>query len=235
MPNFKGTRFNNAHETLIWSSKSKNSKYTFHYKSMKSHNNDLQMRSDWYLPICQGEERLKDENGIKIHSTQKPYELLFRIIISTTNPNDIILDPFSGTGTTAAVAKRLGRNYIGIEKEVKYLEASVERLNSITPINKEILEYKVEIKEPLVGFGSLIEKGMIKIGQIIVDKKNNLGIVNADSTVTLQDGFTGSIHKTGAYLQKTETCNGWDYWLLKLDENSISINEIRKMYRAKYL
>lgn len=208
MPNFKGTRFNNAHETLIWATKRKNSRYTFHYKSMKSFNDDIQMRSDWYLPICQGEERLKDKNNIKIHSTQKPLELLFRIIISTSNKNDIVLDPFSGTGTTAAAAKRLNRKFIGIEKDQKYVKASLERLKKIKPLEKDLLEYKIEIKEPLVGFGMLIEKGMIKIGQELIDNKGNTAIVGSDSSITLKDGFVGSIHKTGAYLQKSESCNG---------------------------
>jgi DNA modification methylase len=236
MPNFLGTRFNNAHETLIWASKSKNSKYTFHYKSLKAGNNDLQMRSDWYLGICQGEERLKDKNGKKVHTTQKPMELLFRVIMSSTNVGDVILDPFSGTGTTATVAKRLNRSYIGLERDETYYKESIKRLDTVKPIAKELLEYRIEKKEPLVAFTNLIEKGMIKIGQILIDKKNNIGIVNADGTITLKNEFVGSIHKTGAHLQEKESCNGWTYWFLKMPEGEAqSIDLIRKMYRAKYM
>jgi DNA modification methylase len=235
MPNFKGTRFNNAHETLVWATKNKNSKYTFHYKSMKSFNDDVQMRSDWYLPICQGEERLKDGMGVKVHTTQKPLELLFRILISTSNENDIVLDPFSGTATTAAAAKRLGRKYIGIEKDKNYIKHSEDRLSKIKKLDQSLLEYKIEIKEPLVGFGSLIEKGMIKAGQELIDKRGNIAKINIDSSIELEDGFVGSIHKTGAHLQGKESCNGWEYWYLINGSKKILINEIRKMYRVKYL
>ena len=183
MPNFKGTRFNNAHETLIWSTKSQKSKYTFHYHSMKVMNDDLQMRSDWLIPICSGEERIK-VNGQKAHSTQKPAELLLRIILSTSNPNDIVLDPFSGSGTTAAVAKRLGRRYIAFEKEASYIEIANERLAKIIPIEKPLLEYKIEKKKPKVPFGSLIERGYIKIGEILYSKKADVQAqVLADSTI----------------------------------------------------
>ena len=143
MPNFKGTRFNNAHETLIWATKSKHSKYTFHYHSMKVMNDDLQMRSDWLIPICQGEERIK-VNGQKAHSTQKPAELLYSVILSTSNIGDLLLDPFSGSGTTAAVAKRLGRNFLAFEREPFYIEVANERLNKVVPLEKPLLEYKIE-------------------------------------------------------------------------------------------
>jgi len=169
MPNFKGTRFNNAHETLIWATKSKMSNYTFHYHSMKAMNDDKQMRSDWIIPICQGNERIK-VNGQKAHSTQKPEELLYRIIISTSNPGDIILDPFSGSGTTAAVAKRLGRNFIAFEKEPFYVDIANKRLKTIVPISNEFLNYNIEKRKPKVSFGSLIEKGYIKIGEDLYSK-----------------------------------------------------------------
>ncbi len=194
------------------------------------------MRSDWYLGICQGEERLKDENGKKVHTTQKPAELLYRVIISTTNFGDVVLDPFSGTGTTAVVAKRLGRKFIGIEKEEFYHTESLKRLEKVVPIEKELLEYKIEKKEPLVAFLALIEKGMIKIGQKLIDNKGNVGVINADGTITLTDEFVGSIHKTGAYLQNKPSCNGWTHWYLVMPKGEKqSIDLIRKMYKAKFL
>lgn len=235
MPNFKGTRFNNAHETLIWASKNQKSKYTFHYKSLKASNEDLQMRSDWYLGICQGDERLKDTEGKKVHSTQKPIDLLFRVILSTSNVGDIILDPFSGTGTTAAVAKKLSRNYIGIEKEETYYKASIDRLNKIIPLEKDVLEYKIETKPPLVAFNQLLVKGLLKTNQVLCDKKNNIAKINIDGTITLSDGFTASIHKTGAYLQNKDSCNGWTYWFLQSNEGNILLDDIRKIYREKFL
>ncbi len=194
MPNFKGTRFNNAHETLIWASKNKNSRYTFHYKTMKTFNDDLQMRSDWHIPICNGTERVK-YNGEKAHSTQKPAELLLRIILSTSNIGDIILDPFMGSGTTGAVAKRLGRNFVGIEKEEFYTKIATERIEKIKPIKAELLNYNLEIKPPKVPFGNLIEKGFIKIGeQLFSGDKKNIAIVNANASLSL-NGSVGSIHK----------------------------------------
>ena len=165
MPNFMGTRFNNAHETMIWASKNKESKYTFHYKALKVFNDDLQMRSDWHIPICSGDERIK-HNGQKAHSTQKPEELLYRVILSTSNAGDLVLDPFSGSGTTAAVAKKLQRNFIGIEKEEFYVNIAKERLKRIKPIAQEFLEYPIERPIPKVPFGNLIEKNLIEVGKI---------------------------------------------------------------------
>jgi len=198
MPNFKGTRFNNAHETLIWAAKSETAKYTFHYKAMKTFNDDKQMRSDWYIPIANGKERLKDENGNKVHSTQKPAELLLRIILSTTNVGDIVLDPFMGSGTTGAVAKRLGRNFIGIEKEELYTEIAKSRIDKIRPIKTELLNNNLEIKPPKVPFGNLIEKGLIKIGEQLFSRdKKNIAIVNANASLSI-NGSVGSIHKKAA-------------------------------------
>lgn len=197
MPNFKGTRFNNAHETLIWSTKSQKSNYTFHYHSMKVMNDDLQMRSDWLIPICSGDERIK-VNGQKAHSTQKPAELLMRIILSTSNPNDIVLDPFSGSGTTAAVAKRLGRQYIAFEKEPFYIQVANDRLARIKPINKPLLEYRIEKRKPKVPFGNLIEKGYVKIGENLFSKDGKISAqVLADSSISY-NGEVGSIHKVSA-------------------------------------
>ena len=234
MPNFKGTRFNNAHETLIWATKSKSSSYTFHYHSLKAMNDDLQMRSDWWIPICQGEERIK-VNGQKAHSTQKPAELLLRIILSTSNPNDIVLDPFSGSGTTAAVAKRLGRRYIAFDRENFYVQVAKDRLEKINPIEKQLLEYRIETKKPKVPFGSLIEKGYVKIGEYLYSKDGKtFAQVNADSTIS-KDEITGSIHNVSATILKKTSSNGWSYWYVKRENKLISIDELRYDYERQYL
>lgn len=233
MPNFKGTRFNNAHETLIWATKSKNSKYTFHYHSMKVMNDDLQMRSDWYIPICQGNERIK-VNGQKAHSTQKPEELLFRIILSTSNPDDIVLDPFSGSGTTAAVAKKLGRRFIAFEKEDFYIKISNERLEKIKPIEKKFLDYKVERKKPKVAFGSLIEKGFIEIGEYLFSKDEKYKAqVMADASL-IYENEAGSIHKISAKILGRERNNGWTFWFVKRDNKLVCIDELREDYARKF-
>jgi len=233
MPNFKGTRFNNAHETLIWATKSKNSNYTFHYHSMKVMNDDLQMRSDWFIPICSGEERIK-VNGKKAHSTQKPAELLYRVILSTSNIGDLILDPFSGTGTTAAVAKRLGRRFIAFEREPFYIEVANDRLSKIKPLEKPLLEYKIEKRKPKVSFGNLIEKGYIKIGETLFSRdEKHTAIVLADASLQSKD-LVGSIHKVSATLLKKENNNGWSFWYVKRDGIMLSIDELRHHYEKKY-
>ena len=171
MPNFRGTRFTNAHETLIWASKNKNSKYTFNYQSLKCLNDDLQMRSTWNLPICNGKERLKD-NGKKVHSTQKPEALLHRILLASSNKNDLILDPFLGSGTTAVVSKKLGRFFCGIEKEKKYSEAAKKRIKNAKPIEDNYLDtLQNNRSKPRIPFGSLVEMGIIKPGTEIYDQK----------------------------------------------------------------
>jgi len=234
MPNFKGTRFNNAHETLIWASKSKTSKFTFHYHSMKVMNDDLQMRSDWLIPICQGEERIK-VNGQKAHTTQKPEELLFRIILSTSNPGDIILDPFSGSGTTAAVAKRLGRNFIAFDKEEFYVKIGNERVTKITPIKSQLLEYKIEKRQPKVPFVKLIEKGYVRIGEYLFSKDKKIKAeVQADASLVYNEKC-GSIHKISAFAQGRENYNGWEYWYILRNDKLISINDLRYDYEAKYI
>jgi DNA modification methylase len=234
MPNFKGTRFNNAHETLIWATKSNSSKYTFHYHSMKVMNDDLQMRSDWLIPICSGSERIKVD-GQKAHSTQKPEELLYRIILSTSNLNDIVLDPFSGSGTTAAVAKRLGRNFIGFEREEFYVNVSKDRLSKITPLEKELLDYRVEKKKPKVPFGNLIEQGLIQPGEKLFSKgEKAIAIVQADASLKFDD-LSGSIHKISAAILKKENNNGWSFWYVKRGELLVSIDELRLEYEQKYM
>jgi DNA modification methylase len=234
MPNFKGTRFNNAHETLIWASKSKNSKYTFHYHSMKVMNDDLQMRSDWHIPICQGEERIKVD-GQKAHSTQKPEELLYRVILSSSNPGDVVLDPFSGSGTTAAVAKKLGRNFIAFERETSYIDVANERLSRITPLPMPLLEYKVEKKKPKVPFGKLVEKQWINPGDLVFSKdKKHAAQVMADASVTF-NGFAGSIHKVSAAILNKESNNGWSFWYVEKSGQLISIDTLRHDYEKAFL
>ncbi|MCX8056318.1 MAG: DNA methyltransferase [Ignavibacteria bacterium] len=234
MPNFKGTRFNNAHETLIWATKSKNSNYTFHYHSLKIFNDDLQMRSDWYIPICQGEERVKI-NGKKAHSTQKPEELLYRIILSTSNPGDIIFDPFSGSGTTAAVAKKLGRKFLAFEKDENYVKISIERLEKIQTLTQDLLEYKVEKRIPRIPFGLLIEKGIIRVGEFLFSKDlKHKAKVLADGSIQCEN-VVGSIHKISAYLLGKERNNGWEYWFVKRDDKLLSINRLRfEYYKTNY-
>lgn len=234
MPNFKGTRFNNAHETMIWATKSEKSKFTFHYHSMKAMNDDVQMRSDWNIPICQGDERIKVD-GQKAHSTQKPEELLYRIIISTSNVNDIVLDPFSGSGTTAAVAKRLGRNFIAFEREKKYVDVANKRLDKINEIEQNLLTYKVEVKKPKVPFINLIDKKYVSVGETLYSKdKKFKAVINADSTIEC-NGFVGSIHKVSAHLLNKETNNGWSFWYVDDNKKLISIDELRELYAKKYL
>lgn len=228
-PNFAGTRFQNSHETLIWCSKSKKSKYTFNYKTMKYLNNDKQDKSVWDIGICIGNERLKGEDGKKIHSTQKPEKLLYKVILSTSKPNDIVLDPFFGTGTTGAIAKLLGRNYIGIERENAYNKAAQERIDKVVPINDDIINLKLEVKPPKVPMKKLIEAGMVKENQPLYNKEGiEICRVNIDGNVYDNDDVL-SIHKMSAkYLSRTNN-NGWDYFYIKEDD-LIPIDELRYKY-----
>jgi len=235
MPNFKGTRFNNAHETLIWASKNKDSRYTFNYKSMKAFNEDLQLRSDWYIPICNGGERLKDNEGNKVHSTQKPEALLYRIIISTSNPNDIVLDPFMGSGTTGAIAKKLGRKFIGIEKEDAYIKVANDRIANVTPYINQTLISPLEAKKPKVPFGNLIESGFIKVGEKLFSKdKKHKAEVLANATLVLND-ISGSIHSVSAQVLGKTSNNGWTFWFVERDNNLKSIDNLRNEYTEKYI
>lgn len=213
MPNFRGTRFTNAHETLIWASKSQKSRVTFNYEAMKLANDDTQMRSDWLFPICTGAERLKDEDDGKVHPTQKPEALLFRILNATTKPGDIVLDPFFGTGTTGAVARKLGRHFIGIEREETYVAAARSRIASIRPAVFDALQSVTpKRKEPRIPFGSLIEQGLIEPGAQLFDlTKRYSAMVRADGSL-VSGPHQGSIHKVGALVQGTEACNGWTFW-----------------------
>ena len=233
MPNFKGTRFTNAHETLIWASKSKKSKYTFNYQSLKCLNDDLQMRSDWTLPICNGKERLK-KNGKKIHSTQKPEALLHRIILATTNKGDLICDPFIGTGTSAVVAKKLGRKYFGIEKDKKYFGAANKRINQTKVIEDNYLDTVENNKsKPRIPFGSLVEMGIIKPGSVLFDQKRKFNAkIMADGSLK-HKGNEGSIHRVAAKIMGTESYNGWTYWYCNIKGNSVSIDNLRQRLISK--
>jgi len=234
MPNFRGTRFSNAHETLIWAAKSKASKYTFHYRTMKGFNDDLQMRSDWLIPICQGAERVR-ENGQKAHSTQKPEELLYRIILATSNPGDLVLDPFAGSGTTAAVAKKLGRNFIGFERELSYINLARERVDAAKPVGSQLLEYRTEKRGPRVPFGNLVEMGYVRPGDNLysADKKYKAE-VQADASL-LCNGQAGSIHSVGALAAGKEKQNGWEFWYVQRGNKMVNIDELRHDYIRKYL
>ena len=233
MPNFKGTRFTNAHETLIWASKSKKSKYTFNYQSLKCLNDDLQMRSDWTLPICNGKERLK-KNGKKIHSTQKPEALLHRIILATTNKGDLVCDQFIGTGTSAVVAKKLGRKYFGIEKDKKYFGAANKRINQTKVIEDNYLDTVENNKsKPRIPFGSLVEMGIIKPGSVLFDQKRKFNAkIMADGSLK-HKGNEGSIHRVAAKIMGTESYNGWTYWYCNIKGNSVSIDNLRQRLISK--
>ena len=228
MPNFKGTRFTNAHETLIWASKNKKSKYTFNYQSLKCLNDDLQTRSDWNLPICNGIERIK-KNGKKIHSTQKPESLLHRVLLASTNKNDFVLDPFLGTGTTAVVAKKLGRIYFGIEKEKKYFEVAKQRIERTIKIDDNYLDtIKNNKSKPRVPFGSLVELGIIKPGMHIFDQKKKISSkIMVDGSIKYLNS-EGSIHKVAARIIGAESCNGWTYWHYNINGTMVPIDNLRQ-------
>ncbi|MBP5616131.1 MAG: site-specific DNA-methyltransferase [Alphaproteobacteria bacterium] len=232
MPNFKGTRFTNAHETLIWASKTPKSKYTFNYEAMKALNEDLQMRSTWDIPICTGSERLKQDDGHKLHPTQKPEALLYRIIMASTKIGDVILDPFFGTGTTGAVAKRLGRSFIGIEKDASYVKGAQKRIDAIETGDTADLAYSAKKKLARIPFGSVVEQGFLKPGTTLYDSTRSHQVkVRADGTVK-NDITVGSIHQLGAMAQKTAACNGWTYWYYEDDnQNLVSIDFIRDQIR----
>jgi len=228
MPNFKGTRFCNAHETLIWASKSDKSRPTFNYTSMKAFNDDLQMRSDWLLPICNGGERLKDNVGKKVHPTQKPESLLYRVLMATTNPGDVVVDPFFGTGTTGAVAKALGRSWIGIEQDKSYIEAAEIRLSKVRTVSPEDLEtLKPKRAAPRVPFGALLELGLLEAGTTLYGPRAKKSAeVKADGTIKCAEQ-QGSIHKMGAYVQGLDACNGWTYWHFEADGELKPIDLLR--------
>ena len=234
MPNFRGKRFTNAHETLIWASKSEAGKYTFNYEALKALNDGVQMRSDWVIPLCTGGERLKDDAGDKAHPTQKPEALLHRVILGTTNPGDVILDPFFGTGTTGAVAKMLGREFIGIEREAAYRDVAEKRIARIRKFDKEALEITGSKRaEPRVPFGQVVERGMLRPGEELFSIGNRYKVkVRADGTLIGND-VKGSIHQVGAHLEGAPSCNGWTYWHFRRDGKMVPIDILRQQIRAE--
>jgi modification methylase len=233
MPNFRGKRLTNAHETLIWASKSENSKYTFNYEALKALNEGVQMRSDWVIPLCTGGERLKDDAGDKAHPTQKPEALLHRVLVGTTNPGDVVLDPFFGTGTTGAVAKMLGREFIGIEREAAYRAAAEKRIANIRKFDREALETSTSKRsEPRVPFGQVVERGMLRPGEELYSPRGGIAKVRADGTLIGND-VKGSIHQVGAHLEGAPSCNGWTYWHFKRDGKLVSIDLLRQQIRAE--
>lgn len=231
MPNFRGVRFTNAHETMIWASKDKGARYTFNHHAMKSLNDDKQMRSDWLLPICNGTERLR-ENGQKIHSTQKPQSLLYRVILASSNPGDIVLDPFFGTGTTGVIAKYLHRNWIGIEKESGYVSIARQRIEQVKvePFDPTVFDVRGKRKlEPRIPFSSLLEAGLLQPGQILYFQGKDEYIAQIKPDGKLQvNGFEGSIHQAGRHLLNESPCNGWEIWFYLNDTGKMqAINELR--------
>ncbi|MCI4660429.1 MAG: site-specific DNA-methyltransferase [Neomegalonema sp.] len=231
MPNFRGKRFTNAHETLIWCSKSQGQKrYTFHYEALKELNEGLQMRSDWLLPLCTGAERLKDAQGEKAHPTQKPEALLARVILGTSNPGDVVLDPFFGVGTTGAVAKRLGRRFIGIEREAAYAQIAQARIDAVEPYEGDVLEImRSKRKAVRVPFGALIERQMVRPGDILVGANGrSKAKIRADASL-VADGVTGSIHQVGAHVMGAPSCNGWTFWHYR----GAPIDVLREKIRAE--
>ncbi len=234
MPNFKGRRFQNAHETMIWASRDAKAKsYTFNYEALKAANDDVQMRSDWLFPICSGGERLKGEDGKKVHPTQKPEALLARIMMASTKPGDIVLDPFFGSGTTGAVAKRLGRNFVGIEREQQYIDAAMARIAAVEPLGHAELTVMTGKKaEPRVAFNTLVESGMIAPGTVLHDARRRMSaIVRADGTL-VSGPHSGSIHSCGAKVQELDACNGWTFWHYEDEGKLKPIDVLRSIIRS---
>ena len=234
MPNFRGKRFTNAHETMIWATKHPKQQYTFNYEAMKALNDELQMRSDWTLPICAGGERLKNKDGQKAHSTQKPESLLHRVIVSSTKPGDVILDPVFGSGTTGAVAKRLGRHFIGIEREKTYAEVARARIADIVPADPDSIEVtRSKRAEPRIPFGWVVERGLLPPGTVLHGtRKHQQAKVRADGTLVSADA-KGSIHQVGAHVQGLDACNGWTFWQFKLNGALVPIDVLRQQLRAE--
>jgi modification methylase len=233
MPNFRGRRFTNAHETLLWCGRSAEARYTFNYKSMKGLNEELQMRSDWLIPLCGGAERLKGDDGRKAHPTQKPEALLHRVVLASTKPGDTVLDPFFGTGTTGAVARLLGRHFIGIERDAEYARLARERCAEVEPADADLVDAPSERGEKRIPFGTLVERGLIQPGTILFDQRRRFTArVRADGTVISADS-RGSIHQVGAQVQGAPACNGWEFWHVEVKGRSVPIDLLRQQVRAE--
>ena len=239
MPNFRGVRFTNAHETLIWASSGQGSRYTFNHRAMKDLNAGKQMRSDWWiLPLAKGTERVRDKNGKRAHSTQKPEALLYRVILACSNPGDLVLDPFFGSGTTGVVAKLLHRNWIGIEREEKYVRLAQARIDAVTPGRFEKTSFDVRNKKktaPRIPFSALLESGHLKPWQILYFRKDKQlkATIKPDSRLITVDGFEGSIHSAGVHLMNGAPCNGWEHWYLYERGRMVPLDDFRKRYRIE--
>ena len=231
MPNFKGTRFTNAHETLIWSSKSKAARPTFNYAAMKSLNDDLQMRSDWTLPLCTGRERIRGPDGSRLHPTQKPEALLYRVLCATTKPGDIVLDPFFGLGTTGAVAKLLNRHFIGMEQDQTYVDAAQARINAVVPCRIDATEIKSKKTQPRIPFGNLLEQGLIRPGTTLHGPARRFKARVAFDGTLVTSALRGSIHQVGAGVQGTASCNGWTFWHLDVEGHLVPLDTLRQKLR----
>ncbi len=234
MPNFRGRRFTNAHETMVWASKNQDSKYTFNYEAMKALNDDLQMRSDWLLPICNGGERLKNDDGKKAHPTQKPEALLHRVVLASSRVGDVILDPFFGSGTTGAVAKQLGRDFIGIERDPDYIELAKKRIAKTRRIDEtDLLETPSKREQPRIPFGWLVERGLLRPGEkLFAPNRRHAAKVRADGTIVTGED-RGSIHKMGAAVQGAPACNGWTFWHVDIEGKLVPIDVLRQKLRAE--
>ena len=234
MPNFRGTRFTNAHETLLWCTTARKAKYTFNYQNLKELNEGKQMRSDWHIPICAGKERLRESNNQRSHPTQKPEALLYRILVSSTNKGDTVLDPFLGSGTTAVMAKKLQRNFIGFEQDKEYIKLAKKRLKQTKVLADEVVTMAKSRKDlPKVPFGELVEQGIIPPGAVLTDKKEKFkATVSIDGSLKIKD-ISGSIHQVGAKIQGLPSCNGWDFWHVKDKSSSKLLDDIRGDYRRK--
>jgi modification methylase len=235
MPNFRGRRFTNAHETLIWAARDAAKRdYTFNYEALKAGNDDIQVRSDWFIPLCTGEERLKGGDGKKLHPTQKPEALLARVVLAASRPDDLVLDPFCGTGTTGAVARRLHRRFIGIERDANYAAAAQRRIAAIEPMPQPALASFMTAREaPRVPFTALIERGLVAPGISLVDaKRRHRALVRADGALALGEAV-GSIHRIGALAQGLEACNGWTYWHIETPQGLTLIDVFRAQLRAE--
>jgi len=233
MPNFRGRRFTNAHETLLWCAADREARYTFNYEAMKALNDELQMRSDWLIPICGGPERLKDAEGKKAHPTQKPEALLHRVLLASSRPGDLVLDPFCGTGTTGAVARRLGRRFIGIERDPAYTVLASNRIAAVTPAGNDAVIIASKREAPRVPFGSLVERGLVRPGEVMFDQSRRwTARVRADGSLISAE-HKGSIHAVAAQLQGAAACNGWAFWYVQRQGGPVPIDALRQQVRAE--
>ncbi|OUI88530.1 modification methylase [Acetobacter sp. DmW_043] len=229
MPNFRGRRFTNAHETMIWAAKSETSRYRFNYQAMKALNDDVQMRSDWCLPLCTGNERLRNEHGLKLHPTQKPESLLHRVLLASTSVGDVVLDPFTGTGTTPAMARRLRRRFIGVERHPDYIAAARQRVAQEVPLAEDAVVTTPDKREaPRVPFGSLVEQGLLDAGTMLYDKKRRIRVVVSPDGTVISGNKRGSIHKMGAALTNAPSCNGWTFWHFERGGELLPLDVLRQ-------